>query len=474
MQVRDRHFLVVGFARSGLAATNFLLRRGASATITDLRDASALSEQIARLAGPAELVLGEHRVSDFLAAECIVLSPGVPASLPQLTAAKDAGIPILAEVELASIFLRSSIIGVTGSNGKTTTTSWIAHTLAQAGRHCEAAGNIGTALIGVAEREEQPEIAAVELSSFQLETIRDFHCRIAVLLNITPDHLDRYSSLEDYARAKRRIFLNQRANDKAVLNRDDPAAWQTRTEIAGRVFPFSRKMELNEGVFVRQGEIVIRRGGIESAAGRVSEISLPGAHNLENALAAAAACSLSGLHGAEIARGLSTFQGVEHRLEWCGEIDGIAFINDSKATNVDSAAKAIESFDGNLLLIMGGLDKGGDFSPLAPLVRRRVKRLCVIGAASEKIRRELGEAVPTAAARNLAEALDIVLHGARPGDRVLLAPGCASFDQFKDYEHRGRTFKSLVAEKIAQKRSDDQPVALSATDGRPNRQGDRE
>ncbi|MEE8586103.1 MAG: UDP-N-acetylmuramoyl-L-alanine--D-glutamate ligase, partial [Acidobacteriota bacterium] len=370
MLLKNRRFLIVGFARSGLAAACFLMERGARVTITDLKSREELLTSIERLPGPAELVLGEHRRQDFLGADVIVLSPGVPASIAPLREADAQGVPILAEAELAFRHLKGPVVGVTGSNGKTTTTSWIGHILQGSDRDSVVAGNIGLPLIQAVSEQTpgQERIHVVELSSFQLETIEQFHCQIALLLNLTADHMDRYDSFEDYFRAKQRIFLNQGAGDFAILNLDDPALSRLAGQLRAQIFPFSRSQQLEEGAFVRQGWIICRQGGNEHSLMPVEDLPLKGEHNLENALAAASAAFLLDLAPEVIRQGLAGFQGVEHRIEWCGTLQGVSYYNDSKATNVDSAAKALQAFDTPLILIMGGLDKGGDFRSLRPLV----------------------------------------------------------------------------------------------------------
>ncbi len=454
MHLKNRHFLIVGLARSGLAAACFLMERGARVTITDLKCREQLLPWIERLTGPAELVLGEHRRQDFLGADAIVLSPGVPASIPLLREADEQGVPIVAEVELAFRFLEGPVVGVTGSNGKTTTTSWIGHILRGSDRDSVVAGNIGFPLIQ-AVSEQAPSrgrIHVVELSSFQLEAIERFHCRIALLLNLTADHLDRYDSFDDYFQAKQRIFLNQNEDDFAVLNLDDPALSRLPDRLAARTFPFSRTQQLEAGAFVRQGWIVCRDGSKEHSLISVQELPLKGEHNLENALAAAAASFLLGLAPDVIRRGLASFQGVEHRIEFCGSSQDVSFYNDSKATNVDSAAKALQAFDTPLILIMGGLDKGGDFRSLRPLIQSRVRRLILIGRAASKIESALRGTAPIQRADSLNQAVQSAVEQACPGDTVLLSPACASFDQFESFEQRGRVFKQEVRRRLEEEK----------------------
>ncbi len=448
--LENSEILVVGLARSGLAAANFLIRRGAMVTITDIRDQRSLKDEVAHLVGPAKLVLGEHRQRDFLEADAIILSPGVPVALPELTAASSHGVPIWSEVELAHSYLRGPIIGVTGSNGKTTTVSLLGELLAAAGRPSAVVGNIGSPLIqAVEEHGPDPDfLYVVELSSFQLETVQDFRCDVSVLLNITPDHLDRYPGFEEYAAAKERVFRNQRERDFAVVNADDARVSEASRHTRAQVFPYSRTRRLEEGAMLVGDTLTIRRNGSEIALLRVSDLPFKGAHNLENALAAAAAAHLVGTDAVSIRAGLSRFKGVEHRLEFCGRSSGIDFYNDSKATNVESARRALESFESPLVVIMGGLDKGGDFQSLREVISRRAKRVIVIGAASDKIHMSLKGAVPISRTADLDGAFREALRFASRGDTVLLAPACASFDQFENYEQRGRVFKRIVMKEL--------------------------
>ncbi|HSR66627.1 MAG TPA: UDP-N-acetylmuramoyl-L-alanine--D-glutamate ligase [Acidobacteriota bacterium] len=456
MQIEGQRFLVVGLARSGLAAALFLHRRGGRVTVNDQAPRQRLESWIEKLPAQVRLVLGGHPEEEFLSSDCIILSPGVPASIPAIAAARDKDIPVLAEVELAYRFLRGSVVGITGSNGKTTTTTLLGHLLSAASRPARVAGNVGNALIAAVEEDLEsqagPRCYVVELSSFQLETIEKLHCAVAVLLNVTPDHLDRYPSFEDYRQAKQRIFLNQGADDWAVLNWDDPQCRKAAEGLAGRVFPFSRRQSLPQGACLsdNQNRILLRRDEREETLVEVDEVPLPGKHNLENVLAACAAGHLLGLSAPLMAQGLRSFKGVEHRLEPCGSLGGIDFYNDTKATNVDSALKAIEAFPGRrLILIMGGLDKGGDFASLREAVSLNVRKLLLIGAASSKIARQLEGSADLEEVGDLERAVRRSLQVAQEGDVVLLSPACASFDQFENFAERGRLFKEYVAERLS-------------------------
>lgn len=450
MRVEEQNTLVVGFARSGLAAANFLLRRGARVTITDMKTEEELKEWISQLVEPPRLSLGGHNAEDFLGADFIVLSPGVPSNLPELRKASEQGIPIYSEVELAYRFLDGRLIGVTGSNGKTTTTTLIGELFKRAGRDCVVAGNIGSPLIRWVETPRAsgsaPTTFVVELSSFQLETIQKFKCDIALLLNVSPDHQDRYDQFDDYIRAKERIFLNQTSQDYAVLNADNPYTLKMSGHCCSSVLLFSRRQELQEGVFVEDGTIQISCQDQKQPLMPVSDIRLKGNHNLENVLAATAAGVLSGLAPEVMIEAFRNFAGVEHRLEPVRELNGVVFYNDSKATNVDSASQALQAFTEPLILLMGGKDKGADFGVLRPLVAERVKLLILLGAAGDGIFEALGKVVPTVFAKDMKQAVELAYKKAVPADAVLLSPGCASFDMFENFEHRGRAFKQAVCE----------------------------
>ena len=446
MNLNGKNVLVVGLAESGLGAANFLLRHGARVTVTDVKPKGELMGRIEHLAGSVRLSLGEHRQEDFTRAELIILSPGVPTSLPQLRKASLGGIPVYSEVELAYRFLKGMVIGVTGSNGKTTTTALIGELFRKSGRECIVAGNIGPPLIGSVEGSSRQSTFVVELSSFQLETIETFRCSIAAVLNVTPDHMDRYGQFEDYVQAKERIFLNQNAQDYAVLNADSPLCLQMAEARQSRVMLFSRKKILPEGVFVQGKMVQIHWKGQQHCLMPTAQIPLKGTHNLENVLAAAAVGHVSGLDLPLMAECFRTFAGVEHRLELVGRIGGVDFYNDSKATNVDSAYQALCAFDQPLILIMGGKDKGGDFRALRPVISERVKLLVLLGAASDTIFEALGNSALTRRASDMKEAVEVAYQHAREGDVVLLSPGCASFDMFENFEHRGRVFKQLVGD----------------------------
>ncbi len=453
MQVDGKHILIVGAARSGIAAAEFLSARGARVTVNDAKPAAELKAAQALRDQGIEIVAGVHPRELFEQADLIVVSPGVPLTLEPFRQARAAGVPIIGEVELAARFMRGRLVGITGSNGKTTTTTLIGELLREAGLPTLVGGNIGTPLISLADQSREGDFVVVELSSFQLEAVEQLHLFVAVLINITPDHLDRYDSMDDYAAAKANIFRHQTADDFAVLNADDERVAQMASLTGARVIWFSRQRELDEGIFLRGHEIVQRTAGEERVLITRDEIILRGDHNLENVMAALAAGLACRAPAAAMRQTIANFKGVEHRLEFVAEIDGVKFYNDSKATNVDAAIKCLEAFPGGVHVILGGKDKGGDYAPLAPLVRERCANVILIGAAAEKIAAALTDTRPLHRAATMEEAVELGLKLGRPGEIVLLAPACASFDMFENYEHRGRVFKAAVMRLAAGARS---------------------
>ena len=441
MTFRGKHALVVGLGESGKAAARFLAARGARVAVADRRSDAGNAAAMAELAGlDLEYRFGAHGEGDFLGYDLIVPSPGVPWNLPALEAARHAGAEVRGELDLAADELRGRAVGITGSNGKTTTTALTGHILAEAGLPVVVAGNIGTPVLAVVDGSRDEQWNVLELSSFQLEASERFRCHIAAVLNVTPDHLDRHGNFEAYAAAKARIFAAQTASDFAVLNAADATCRSWAPALTAAVRRFGRGGEVRPGTWAADGAIV--RDGE-----RVSDLELPirGAHNLENALAAVEVCALAGVPVAAIERGLHGFRAVEHRLELVARLDGVDYYNDSKATNVDATIKAVESFDGGLWLILGGRDKDSDYRALAPALRGKLRQALLIGEAAAKIREHLGGEFPLADCGALGTAVERARAGARAGETVLLSPACASFDQFENYGHRGREFKRIVA-----------------------------
>ena len=446
IELAGKQVLVVGLARTGIATALFCAERGARVTASEERPEREIAEAAAKLrAAGVTLELGGHRPETFTRQDLIVPSPGVPPTMAALAAARVIGVPVWSEIELAWRFLRGRLICITGSNGKTTTTSLIAHILETARLPVQAAGNIGTPLISRVDISSDASFTVVEASSFQLESISAFRPDIAVLLNVTPDHLDRHGSIEAYGAAKARIFENQTPEDAAILNADDAIAHQYAPS-GPRVFWFSREKRVASGCYLRGDEVVFRSDGTESILLERKMIGLRGSHNIENVLAAAAAAKLAGVEPGAIAEGVRTFAGVEHRIEYVATISGVEYFNDSKATNVDATLKALDAFPGNVVLILGGKDKGSDYKILRKSLRSHARLALLIGSAADKIEAELGGVIPVERAGTLARAVETASRHAQPGDTVLLAPACASFDQFENYEHRGRVFKQLVRE----------------------------
>ncbi len=445
MELRGKRVLVVGLGKSGVASALFLKLRGARVTVSDTKTEDELRAEIPVLLDQGITVeTGEHGERTFHGQDLIVVSPGVSVDALPIVRARTSGEPIIGEIELAAQFLAGRIVAITGSNGKTTTTTLTGEILTAGGLPTLVGGNIGTPAISLVERAKPDHIIVLEVSSFQLETIQTFRPKMAVILNITSDHLDRHRTFEAYAAAKARIFENQQADDFAVLNADDPNCVGLAEGIRARICWFSRKKEVQPGASVRDGRVGFRDAEGKREIMLVSEIPLKGAHNVENVLAAICVGALMGVKPEQIRRAVQQFKAVEHRLEYVATIRGVDYYNDSKATNVDATIKALESFPANIHLILGGKDKGSDYSVLNDLLRERVKRVYTIGAAAEKIESHIKGAAEIVPAETLDDAVRRAAAVAQAGDVVLLAPACASFDQFDNYEHRGRVFKEVV------------------------------
>ncbi|MEW6067068.1 MAG: UDP-N-acetylmuramoyl-L-alanine--D-glutamate ligase [Nitrospirota bacterium] len=512
MEIKDKNITVVGAARSGIGAANLLVDLGATVTVTDIKSEDKLKEFIPRLNPSVRLVLGSHPEDIFLSADMIVISPGIPPIMPSLSKAKEKGIPIIGELELAyQIAIYGSgnplippiipphpplekggrgdlikgcgggFLAVTGTNGKSTTTSLLGFMMKRGGLKTIIGGNIGNALTEEILRlvksqesrvkSQQPVVSSqkiidyrlsaidyivAEVSSFQLESIKDFSPKVAAILNITPDHLDRYHSLKEYSDAKAKIFENQHENDFLVLNQDDPETMKLESEkLKTRnkkpvVFYFSRKKEVS-GVYFKNGVIYCNLPypslpGSHFPLITSDEIKIKGVHNLENAMAASVMALLAGCPLNAVRESLKEFPGLEHRLEFVRDINGVKYFNDSKGTNVGAVIKSLESFREPIILIAGGRDKAGDFSVLRRLAKERVKAIVLIGEASEKIKKTLGDLTEMVMAKDLRDAVNISRNIATKGDVVLLSPACASFDMFVDFEDRGRQFKKSVME----------------------------
>jgi len=442
----DRTVSVVGLARSGVAAARLVRRLGGRVLASDSGRLESLSAEARQLeALGCQLWAGGHPAEAFAGCGLVVLSPGVPLTLPALGALRARGVSIIGELELGWRVMEADLIAITGTNGKTTTTTLTGELLKSQVRSTLVAGNIGTPLSEHALDFPADGLVVAEVSSFQLESTEIFRPRVAAVLNITPDHLDRHGTLARYAEAKARIFANQTPADCAVLNADDPLAAALAGRAPGRVLWFSRRGPLEHGVFVRDGWIVAKLNGHVEPICPVVEIALRGQHNVENALAAAACALWTGMAPEAIRRGIAAFRGVEHRIERVWDDRGVVFYNDSKGTNVASTIKALESFTEPIVLIAGGKGKGQDFGPLAEAARGRIRHAVLIGEDRGKIRGSLAAAgVGIEDASTMEEAVRLARSAARVGDVVLLSPACASFDMFQNFEHRGRVFKAAV------------------------------
>ena len=459
MELKNKRVLVVGLGKSGMAAALFLRDQGARVTVSDTRSAVALEKDIPTLLDAGIMVeTGGHGLLTFRRQDLIVVSPGVPYDTPELAQVRafgTAGPPIIGELELASRFLQGKVVAITGSNGKTTTTSLLGKIFADAGGPTLVGGNIGTPVIDLIAPSTPETVSVLEVSSFQLETVEEFHPQIAVVLNITPDHLDRHGTFENYAAMKTRITARQTAEDFLVLNAEDKPTQMVAAKTKAQVYWFSGRRPIKQGAFVH-GESVLftpREGAKAEPILPVAEIPLRGAHNVENVLAAVCAARLGGVAAESIRASVASFKAVEHRLEFVAEVRGVAFYNDSKATNVDATKKALEAFPGGVHLILGGKDKNSDYTELSDLLRERCKVVYTIGSAAEKIERHLAGVTKIVSAGTLDAAVRTAAQDAAAGDVVLLAPACSSFDQFENYEQRGRVFKDLVKQLVGESAS---------------------
>jgi UDP-N-acetylmuramoylalanine--D-glutamate ligase len=444
-RIMGKSISILGMARSGLACAKLLRKTGAKVFVSDAKPQELLSDQTGQLkALGIDFETGGHTSKVVQGQDFMVVSPGVPLNIPILRQAQDLGIPVFSEIEVAFWLTDSKIIGITGSNGKTTTVTLVGEMLKEDDREFRTGGNIGIPFSSVVEEVSPDGFVVLELSSFQLERIEEFKPCVSSILNVTPDHLDRHPSLESYLEAKLRILENQTENDFAVLNSDD----ENSLKLAGqgkceKVF-FSTRKELEQGAFLRQGQLCSRWRGREQKIINLAEIGIKGPHNLSNAAAACAICTILDVAPQSMQGALRRFKGVEHRLERVASIAGVDFVNDSKATNVESVWYALQSVSAPVILIAGGRDKGGDFSRLRDLIRERVKALILIGEAEEKIKKALGDLVPSQHSDSLEAAVGSGMGKASAGDTILLSPGCASFDMFRDYQHRGEVFKASV------------------------------
>jgi UDP-N-acetylmuramoylalanine--D-glutamate ligase len=464
MQLKERKTLVLGAGKSGVASAKFLAERGAVVAIHDRKAVEEFSDAAKALKEEHGVGLIGGDLPSWLLdqIDLVVISPGVPTnSIPARYVDRKDG-EVIGEVELAFRFMKGRIIGVTGSNGKTTTTTLIGEILRDGGVKTLVGGNIGTPLIELATQTDDDTWTVVELSSFQLETIKNFRANIAIGLNVTPNHLDRYEFFKDYAMAKHRIFMNQRSEDLAVVNADDEITESWAAGLNAHVTLFSVKKELDEGLFLRGGELISKASGVEKVLTTRDEIFIRGLHNVENVLAAMAAGLAAGVSPESMRKTVAEFRGVEHRIEFVGEAVGVSFYNDSKATSVDATVKSLEAMsenDGKTIIILGGRGKNAPYAPLAKLIEENVRMMVLIGEDADNIEEQLGEFAPVVRAGSMSDAVKKAFAEAQSGDAVLLAPACASFDMFASYEERGRVFKAEAARIISQQTILSEPPA---------------
>ena len=449
MRIEGKKIVVVGLGVTGRATARFLNSRGAVVSAVDSADRETLADAVAEMAAiGVETQTGPHRAALFSDADLIVVSPGVPHTLAPLAEAAARGVPLIGEIELAARFLIRPMIAVSGTNGKTTTTTLIGRMLEKAGRRVFVGGNIGNPLIGFVAGGQDADIAVVEVSSFQLDTADTFRPGVAVMLNIAEDHLDRYTGMDGYTAAKARLFRNLSASDTAVFNGNDPRIRDMVGDLAARRLAFRWEngggKEAGEGAVLSAGSIRIRMAEIGIREISCTNVALPGAHNLENAAAAALAALAAGARLPDIEGALKTFDGLSHRLERVGTIGGVAFYDDSKATNVDAVRRALESFSEPVVLLLGGRDKNTDLTPLAKIAASRVRHAVVMGEAAPRLKTILAPVVPVTEAGSMAAAVQAAFSASRPGTVVLLSPACASFDWYENYARRGEDFRRAV------------------------------
>ena len=440
MDLKGKKVLVVGLAKTGMVAAKFLADQGAIVTVTDIKGYEELKDNVKALSDlTIKFELNGHRIESFESADLIVVSPGVPLNIFPLLRAKEKNVEIISEIELAYRFIRTPIIAVTGTNGKTTTTALIGEILKSSGYSIFVGGNIGNPLVEYILSDKDADYVVAEISSFQLEAIKDFKAFIALILNISEDHMDRHTSFDDYIFSKLNIFNNQTEKDYAVLNKDDLFLLKYIQELKAKTFWFSRKKKVISGCYVEEGRIVFVDK--EKKYGpALEDIPLPGVHNIENVMAAWIVGEIVGINRNKAIKAIRGFQPFPHRLQKVAEIKGVLFYNDSKGTNVGATLKALESFKGSLILIMGGKDKGGSYAPLAEEIKKKVKAMILMGEAKERIFSALGDLVPTEMVKSLNEAVIRSFELAQEGDIVLFSPACSSFDMFVDYKERGRRF----------------------------------
>lgn len=449
MNLKNKVVLVIGLAITGIPLVKALDKLGARVIVNDLKMKEQLTDALDELKGlRVEYILGKHPEKiDDLAIDLVIVSPGVPLELPFIKALREAGKEIIGEIELAYRLAEGQIVAITGTNGKTTTTSLTGEIFKNAGKNTYVVGNIGVAAISKALEIKKEDYMVMEVSSFQLESIVTFRPQIAAILNLTPDHLNRHKTMENYKNAKFNLFKNQQPSDFAIINYDDEALKEESQGLKAKKVFFSRKTQLSEGVYVDQNKVVVHFNGKREEIIAINEINIPGNHNLENALAAVAMAYVAGIEPSIIAHTLKTFQGVEHRLEYVDTVSGVAFINDSKGTNPDASIKALEAVKGPIVLLAGGMDKGSDFSAFIDAFQGKVKEMIVYGETALKLQQAARDRgfLGVQPVKDLEEAVNLAFSHASEGDTILLSPACASWDMYPNFEERGRHFKNLVS-----------------------------
>lgn len=448
LDIRNKKITIIGAVRSGIGAARLAKQLGAIPFVSDSGSEEKLKSSIDILRNEKiDFEIGKHSEKVFNC-DLMIVSPGVPSDSEVIKNAKAKNLKIISELEFASSFCKGNIIGITGTNGKTTTTSLCGYLFNECGKKTYTAGNIGLAFSEIANTVKENEFVSLEISSFQLDLIESFKPKVAMILNITPDHLNRYeNSVEKYAHSKLRIFENQNENDFLILSKDSDLLNQYFKTSKSNIFFFSTKKKVTNGCYLENDEIRFVKNDITKFSCKVSDINIKGEHNIQNAMAVIIAAKIFDLDNEKILEALKSFKGVEHRLELVREISGIKFINDSKATNVDSVEVALKSFDDPIFLILGGQDKGNDYSVIEDLVIRKVKKIYAIGSSAEKVFNYFHRKVKTEIKKDFNDVINAALSEARKGDVVLLSPACASFDMFDNYEHRGKVFKEIVNSK---------------------------
>jgi UDP-N-acetylmuramoylalanine--D-glutamate ligase len=445
MNIRGLKFLVIGLGKTGIATTRFLIGQGARVLITDTKNPMELAEVLTELKSLSpDVEFAGYDPAALADVDMVIPSPGVPPASLLLSEAVRRNISIMSELELAYRFLKTPVIAITGTNGKTTTTTLIGNILSNAGKSVFVGGNIGNPLIGYVNSDQNADYAVVEISSFQLQWIQQFRPYISVLLNTTCDHVDYHGTFEAYRAVKARIFENQTKEDFAVLNGDDPQALDLKEHIAPQTLVFSTTKYVRDGMFLDHNTLALRLPDVQEEEYPLDMIKIPGLHNIENCMAAIMAARLCNCSPDSVKRTIESFTGIAHRIEFTAEKQGVLYYDDSKGTNVGAVVRALESFSQPIILLLGGRDKEGDFETLAPLIKERVKELVLFGEARQRINDLIGGIVKTTAAATLREAIETAKQNAVSGDIVLLSPGCASFDEFSNYKERGRFFKEIV------------------------------